>query len=382
MTKIDRYLLFLYLRAFCISFASLSGLLIVVLLFTNLDEFQRFAAQKDQHLFQVVVEYYAPHLLTFYERLSGLLALLAFLFVVAWLNKTHEFTAMQAAGITKRRVVRPLLIASAVVILGAAAMRECAIPIYQDQLDRLPQDLTGELPRRMKPTVIAEAEGLLQGRHLLPAHFQIVAPWLLTQSGILARNFGSIIKAENGYFRPSEDGKPAGYIFINVAEPLTIDEKNSVFGANGKPILLTSKDTDWLQPRECFLASNVQYELLRGGSSWKQYASTGELVQRLRGETLSGNDLRVLIHGRFLRPVTDWTIILLGVPILLTRPDRHMFWVAGACLLLVSGFSAVVMALNALGATGTYLSPTICVWLPVLLFLPWAWARSNLAMES
>ena len=54
MTKIDRYLLFLYLRAFCISFASLSGLLIVVLLFTNLDEFQRFAAQKDQHLFQVV----------------------------------------------------------------------------------------------------------------------------------------------------------------------------------------------------------------------------------------------------------------------------------------------------------------------------------------
>ena len=67
---------------------------------------------------------------------------------------------------------------------------------------------------------------------------------------------------------------------------------------------------------------------------WKQFASTADLIQHLRGENvLSGNDLRVQIHGRFLRPLIDWTVLLLGLPVLLTRPDRHMFWVAApACL--------------------------------------------------
>ncbi len=39
MTQIDRYILVLYLRVFIVCFLTLSGLLIVVQLFTNIDEF-------------------------------------------------------------------------------------------------------------------------------------------------------------------------------------------------------------------------------------------------------------------------------------------------------------------------------------------------------
>ncbi|MEM7479329.1 MAG: LptF/LptG family permease [Planctomycetota bacterium] len=382
MTRIDRYLLFLYFRVLFICFASLAGLLVVVLFFTNLDEFQRFAAQNEKPLIQVVGEYYSPHLLSFFERLSGFLALLALLFVVAWLNKTNEFTAMLAAGIPKRRVVRPLLIASVVVIGSAAIIREVAIPKYQDHLDRLPQDLTGELPRSMKPTFIEEAESLLQGKHLLPVHFKIDSPMLSTQGPVLAESIGSRLLANSAFYKPKDATHPSGYLFQDVSVPVTIDEKDSIYAVNGTPILMTAKDTDWLKPKECFLVSKTQYEMLRGGSSWKQYASTQELITRLKGEKRSGNDLRVMIHSRFLRPVIDWTIILLGLPILLTRPDRHMFWVAGACMILVVGFTGIVIGLNALGTSGVYLSPTLAVWLPVLVFLPWAWARSGSAMES
>ena len=168
MTRIDRYLIVLYLRVLVICFLSLSGLLIVVHIFTNLDELIRFSEQQNASLATVLVEYYGPYLLWLFERLSGLIALLALLFVVAWLNRTHEFTAMMAAGVTKRRVVRPLLIASAVVILGAAATRELALPAFQDRLDRNPQDLTGDLPRPIKPTFDQDAVALLQGGHLLP----------------------------------------------------------------------------------------------------------------------------------------------------------------------------------------------------------------------
>jgi lipopolysaccharide export system permease protein len=129
--------------------------------------------------------------------------------------------------------------------------------------------------------------------------------------------------------------------------------------------------------------SDIEFEVLRGGSAWKQFASTGELITHLKGENVrSGNDLRLQIHQRFVRPLIDWTILLLGMPVLLTRPDRHMFWVAGACLFIVAGFTGVAMGLAAAGGTGSLLSPTLATWLPLLFFLPWGWARTGAALES
>lgn len=383
MTRIDRYLLVLYFRVLAICFCSLSGLLIVVLFFTNLDEFIRFAEQTNRSLIQVVAEYYGPYLLSFFERLSGLLALLALLFVVAWLNKTNEFTALMAAGISKRRVIRPLLFASAFVILTAVSVREFAIPQYQDRLDRNPQDLTGELPRPMRPTFEPDAEALFQGKHLLPANYEIVSPMLALQGSVIKRElYGSQILAESAYYRAASGDRPSGYLFKHVELPNNIDALPSAMTSDGVPLILTAKDSDWIELGDCFLVSNIEYELLRGGSAWKQFASTPELIHHLKSETLSGNDLRVQIHGRFLRPFVDWTVILLGIPVLLTRPDRHLFWVAGACLFIVAGFTGVVIGLNALGAAGTYVTPTLAVWIPLLVFLPWGWSRTAAAMES
>ena len=249
MTRIDRYLLFLYIRVLTICFFSIAGMLIVVLFFTNLDEFLRFAEQTERPLAIVVSSYYGPYLLSFFERLSGLLALLSLLFVVAWLNKTHEFTALLAAGITKRRVVRPLIIASAAVILTAAAVREFSIPAFQDHLDRNPQDLTGDLPRPMRPTFEHDAVALFQGKNLLPANFEIVSPILTIQGGPLADSFGSKIHAQSAFFQRAEQGRPRGYLFKEVTTPTNIDAIPSVHALGGEPLLLTARDTqlacDW-----------------------------------------------------------------------------------------------------------------------------------------
>lgn len=383
MTRIDRYLLFLYVRVLFICFFSLAGLLIVTHVFSNLDEFLRFTEQSESTLISVLIEYYGPYTLSIYERLSGLLALLALLFVVAWLNRTNEFTALMSSGITKRRVVRPLMVAAAAVILVAAGLRELAIPNYQDRLDRNPQDLSGDFPRPMKPTFDNQAYALFQGRHLLPANMQIVAPVFKLQGGPLAPSIGSKILAATAQFLPANSDRPNGYLLRQVSAPKRIDTYDSVLMPDGRPLLLTSKDYPWIDSGNCFLASEIEFEMLRGGSAWKQFASTFELIDHLRGEkTRSGNDLRVQIHQRLLRPAIDWTVLLLGIPVLLTRPDRHMFWVAGACLFVVAGFTAVVLGLAALGSSGSVLSPTLASWMPLLIFLPWGWAKTGAAMES
>lgn len=383
MTRIDRYLVFLYCRVLGICFLSITGLLIVVHVFSNLEEFVRFTEQSESTLVSVLVEYYGPYTISMFERLSGLLALLSLLFVVAWLNKTNELTALMAAGVTKRRVLRPLLLASAVVILTAAGLREFSIPRYQDRLDRNPQDLTGDLPRPMRPTFDHDAYALLQGRHLLPVKMEIVAPIMKIQGGPLFESFGTKILANSAVFQRAEPGRPAGFLFRDVHHPVRIDEIASVNTLDGTPLLLTSLDSGWVPAGCCFLASKLEFEMLRGGSAWKQFASTTELIDHLKRENLrSGDELRVQIHQRIMRPAIDWTVLLLGIPVLLSRPERHMFWVAGACLFVVAGFTAIVLGLAALGSSSNLLSPELATWMPLLIFLPWAWAKTNAAMES
>ena len=224
---------------------------------------------------------------------------------------------------------------------------------------------------------------LIQGKHLLPASSEIIFPKLTIQGGPLATAVGSRITAGSAKFHPASDRAPAGYLFLNVNFPENFDQFNSVTTEAGEPLLLTAKDTPWLTPGSCFLASKIEFEMLRGGSVWKQFASTYELIRHLRGENVrGGNDLRVSIHQRILRPAIDWTVLLLGIPVLLTRPDRHMFWVAGACLGIVAGFTGVAIALAALGSSGTIFSPALATWMPLLIFLPWGWAKSASAMET
>ncbi len=383
MTRIDRYLLFLYLRILLICFSSITGLMIVVQVFTNLDEFMRFAAKQEKSLLDVLVGYYGPYALTIFEQLSGMIALMSLLFVIAWLYRTNEFTALMAAGVTKWRVVRPLLVASVVIVLLAAMIREVAIPRFQDDLEQNPQDLTGEVGRPVKPRFDPRAQVLITGRHILPIHRQIVDPWLDVQKGPLSGVCGPQISASLAIYQDGKDGKPNGLLMHEVRQPPHIDKIESVYALDGSPLLLTRKDTEWLAPGECFLVTDVEYDQLRGGNGWKRYASTQELIGYLRsGEMQNSNDLEIQVHQRLLRPMIDWTLLLLGIPILLTRPDRHMFWVAGACLILVAGFTGVVLGLTVLASAGYLFSPSVAVWIPLVIFLPWGWMKTTQAMNS
>ena len=283
-------------------------------------------------------------------------------------------------------------------------------PLDPDQLSTwqfdLPPDLIASRPAARRDDsrllVVDRGQGSIQHSHIreLPA--------FLDPGDLLVFNNTQVLPARLFGFRTATNGRWEG-LFVEASahgewnilcdtrgrlqpgETITVvrayDQPGhgaeSVSTQSGSPLLLTHKNTDWLEPNAVFWSSEIEFEMLRGGSAWKQFASTKDLISHLRmGQRAEGNALRIQIHQRFVRPLIDGTLLLLAIPVLLTRNDRHVFMVAGSCLMLVSGFTGIVLGLAALGGAGSLLDPFSAIWLPLIVFLPWGWMRTTQAMET
>jgi len=139
-------------------------------------------------------------------------------------------------------------------------------------------------------------------------------------------------------------------------------------------------DTPWLKPTECFLPSLVEFDMLRGGTA-KQFASTADLLWRLKHQSeYYGDDLKLLIHRRFVQPWLDLTQLLLGLPFVLTTRNRNVIQLSIACLITFGIFYAVNTGFGVLGSSSVWISPSFAAWAPLLLFAPIAYARAMRAL--
>jgi lipopolysaccharide export system permease protein len=377
MTRIDRYILVLYLRVFAVCFVTIAGLLIVAQVFTNLDEFIQYGRARGS-LIRGLVEYYSPVTLAIFDRTCGLMVLLSTMFVIAWLYRTNEITALMAAGISKARIVRPILAMSILAIGLAAASRELFIPRWEKSLSKTPQDLQGgERLQPMRPTIDVDRGVLIAGRNLETNSQSILHPVFKFQ-GPVAQLIEQI-HAARAVYEPKTEDRPAGYRLEGVAAKSQLPGRASI-RSEGVDYLLLPTDNPWLAQDQCFVPSRVEYDMLRGGTS-QQFASTKELIWRLRNQgEYYGSDLQVMVHSRFLQPWMDLTLLLMGLPLILTTRNRNMVQLAVACVGTFGLFFAVSAGFASLASRGTLLSPSSAAWGPLILFGPIAYARARQAM--
>lgn len=378
MTTIDRYLLFLYLRVFLICFLTLSGLLVVIEVFTNLDEMIAYGKVRGSFALGLA-EYFSPKLISIFDKMCGLLTLLAMMFVVAWLYRTHEMTALLAAGISKGRIIRPILILSSVLILVAAASREFLIPKYSSMLSKTPQELLGESIRRIQPTEDVEMGLLISGRNLQPANMIINKPIFKFLGP--AANVTRQITGNSAKFLLADETHPQGYLVEAAIGAETLAGKSSVRTREGV-FLLLPLDNAWLKPNECFIPSKLEFDVLRGGVE-KQFASTSDLMWRMRHQSHTyGSELAVAVHTRIIQPLLDFTQLLLGIPMILSNRNRNLVSMILTCLISFAAFFGISIGLHTLGANETLLTPAMAAWAPLLIFGPIAWAQTTRAMQS
>ncbi|MBI3839616.1 MAG: LptF/LptG family permease [Planctomycetia bacterium] len=374
---IDRYLLRQFWHSFVICFCSLTGLYVVIDGFGNLEEFINYA-QKHGSLLGVMGEYYAYRSLSFFDTTSHLLTLIAAMFTVTWIQRHNELTALEAAGIPRSRIIKPLVGAAIVIIVLSVANREWMIPAVRQHLSHNAQDLEGSAAKPLQARYDNETDVLLggPGSQTFADQQRIHKPDFDFYLSAGLDRYGPRLWAEDAFYRPPRQGRPGGYLFVKIEQPKGLDQKPSLL-LRDRPVLLTPYDTPWLKPGECFLASNISFEQLEAGTDWRQFASTLELIHGLRNRSLDyGADDRLAIHSRVVKPLLDITLLFLGLPLMLSRSNRNVFLAIGLCVGLVIAFMLVVLGCKYLGAS-YWFEPALAAWLPLMIFVPCAVAISQ-----
>jgi lipopolysaccharide export system permease protein len=139
LSILDRQRYWAFFKAYLICYISLVGLYIVIDAFSNLDEFSK-RADTAGEIFRIMSRYYLVHESEYFDRLCGVIGMMAAIFTVTWMQRNNEQLAMLAAGISTHRAIVPVLVSSVIVSLIAVVNQEVVMPYYGEELARRHDD--------------------------------------------------------------------------------------------------------------------------------------------------------------------------------------------------------------------------------------------------
>lgn len=369
MTIVDRYLLIQFLKIFLVCFISMSGLFIVIHVFSNLDEVVSITGEEGG-LQSLLVNFYGPRILDFFNRMAGVLILVSAVFAISMMQRRRESTATEAAGITKARLVLPIMVAAVVIISLAAISRELYIPQYRTTLVRSLKNWTSTGTVVMHHQKDVETGILVQGENLVIDEAKITKIQM-TLPRQLRTEFLNI-HANFGIIQPADEQRntPIGVLLKKDVQPENLLTSNSI-SLNDKTIVFTPKQHRWLNNDQVFVACNLDVQEMAYGENLFRYSSVPEMIDSIKKPSRRfGLGDQVAIHERILKPLLELTLLLLGLPLVISNPNRNIFFSAASCMLLIAILELSTAASHAAGAYRMIQPAALSAWLPVIVFLP------------
>jgi lipopolysaccharide export system permease protein len=294
----------------------------------------------------------------------------AAVFAVSLMQRRREMTAIEAAGITKSRILRSVFWCGALIVGLAAADRELILPRVKDQLVRTPQNWVNQ-----EKIPFGIYHDLENGIKITGAELSLVANKISIVEVRLPTGLDSDlsrIQAASALLKPANADHPAGLLLRQVAAPDDGDHRTSE-SSEGSKIVYWPGDTSWLEPNQCFVVCHVDAYQAAYGKKLLEYQSVPEMLVELRKpRRWFGSSSQINVHSRILQPTLDLTLLLLGLPLIISRADKNIFASAGICLLIVGGMQLSVICCHSLGAYHLIQPVALAAWFPVMLFAPLA----------
>ena len=360
---IDRQLIRGYFKAYLVCLTSLLSLYIVVDLFTNLDDFTHHSGGVLTTA-RLIGVYYGYKVTQIFDRLCEAILLMAAMFTVAWMQRNNEQMPLLSAGVSTRRIVRPVILSACLMLVLTVLNQELVIPRIGHRLTFQRDDPNGEKDVEVRggyePNGVHIAGGSASRKDRLVRQFQCTVPDEI--AGALLH-----ISAQEAHYVPPGPGPRSGGWELRNTEP---------------PEIELPKDTSVLEQIDrgkFFLrVRRVDFETLTRHQNSYLLASTLGLYRELQNPEASraasgGVDRKkaVLFHTRLTRPLVGITLVFLGLSVILRDQNRNVFISAGLCLVVCAMFFGAIFLCKHLG-NHDYLPPALAAWMPVLAFGPMA----------
>ena len=139
----------------------------------------------------------------------------------------------------------------------------------------------------------------------------------------------------------------------------------------GKTIVYTPKDFGWLRSDEVFVVCSLDVQEMAYGENLYLYSSLPEMIDSLKKPSRRfGLGDQVAIHDRILKPLMEFTLLLIGLPLVVSNPNRNIFMGAALCALIIILMQVTTVASHAAGGLRMIQPASLAAWLPVIVFLP------------
>jgi lipopolysaccharide export system permease protein len=355
MTTLDRMFFHGYLRSYLIVLVSLLSLYVIVDLFTNLDAFSQGKSFADN--VQHIGWFYSTRVPQFFDRLSEAITLLGAMFTVAWMQRNNELLPQLSAGISTRRVLRPILLGAILTLALGPLSQELVIP-------RIAEDLSTDRddPDGMKTTPVKGAydpTGVhLEGQAAIRRERKILYLWVTFPEA--GKTGMAHLTAKEAIYVPPDGGAQSGGWMLFQTTPDLSD------GPLPPNLERVGVGQYFLRTRE------VDFDSVTRGPNWYMYASTPKMRELLaKPDARRQPQVAVVFHMRLTRPLIGILLTVMGLAVILRDQNRHVFINAGLCLILCAVFYAAVFGCKYMGEND-FVSPPLAAWLPVLIFTPLA----------
>ncbi len=370
MNLLDRYIARLFLTNIIALFVILFSFIVVIDASLNIDEFYRLAgrlgipegSEEPGFIRRVLVtivliaDFWWPKLLQLHNFLLGLIMVGAMGFTFSQMTRNREFVAMMAAGVSLRRVLRPVIIVAITLISLQVVNQEIILP-------------------KIAPLLVRDHNSA--GDHKLG-----VASVPLTLDGMgrlfRAASFDADTDTIEGVYiiERDDDGRASRVI---TADSATYHDGAWEF-TNGQSQLRGASTIAPPTPIDRLESSLDPNELrINRYESYSQAMSFSQASQMLKRETLVDPEKRARYQriqwGRFSMMISGLLSLMIATPFYLTREPRNMVIQSLKC----APVAIIAIVGGVLGASATIpgIPAAIGVFIPVMILSVVAVAQTS-----
>ncbi len=354
-TVIDRLLIRSYVKSYFICLVSLLSLYIVVDLFNNIDDFARIEGDLLLTL-QHIGAYYSVRTAFIFDLLSEAIALLAAMFTIAWMQRNNELLPLLSAGVSARRVLRPVLLAACMLSLVNVANQELVIPNIGG-LFTSKDDPNGEKPI-LANGAFASNDIHISARMAIRKHKKVIDANIVIPPKV-ASGSGFHFYAAEAVYVPEGNGRHSGGWMLTKTTPEKLPPNVP------RTVLVP------LSNGQYFLYSDdIDFERMTRNMKWYKELSTYQIYEQLDNLSSSRlSNMAVFFHMRLTRPILSIILVVMGMAIIMRDQNRNVYISAGFCIVICAVFYVACVAAKYFG-DHEILTPAQAAWLPVFIFGP------------